>query len=425
MPPRRYGGRKRLSAPESRRVTCRIERLGHQGDGIARIGGRTVYIPFALPGETIEADVAGERGELVAVVEPSADRAEPVCPHFTSCGGCSVQHLSPEAYRDWKRGIVVTALRNRGIEAGVGALVDAHGAGRRRVTVHARGNVAGFNRRRGRAIVDIGHCPVLSPDLDRVWPIAREVAGALRATRGTLHVRTTSTDAGLDLDIVGSEAPDLEVREALAAIAVSHDLARLTLEGETVAERRRPSIVMGQSAMTPPARGFLQATSAAEAALGDLVRRAVPAGAKVADLFCGVGPFTLRLAGDAPVLAVDNDPAAISALDRAVRLSEGLKPVEAVRRDLFDDPLRPGELAGIGCVIFDPPRAGAEAQARALAGSDVPVVIGVSCNAATFARDAEILIAGGYRLGEVTPVDQFRYAAHVEMVGVFRLSREP
>lgn len=415
--------RNRRPKQRSRRVTCRIERVGHQGDGVASIDGKNVFVPLTLAGELVEADVSGDRAQVVRILEPSSDRVEPACGHFGVCGGCSLQHFAPDADRDWKRDIVVSALRNRNIACEVDLLIDAHGSGRRRATVHAvvttNGVVAGFNQHRDRRIVDITDCPVLDPDIANIFEHARDLAEMLTTVRGSLHLRVLKTDEGIDLDIGGVDASELQAHESLANFAARHDLARLTLAGEQLVERRAAVIRMGEVDLIPAPTGFLQATRLGEETLCRLVMDHIPSGAPVADLFCGVGPFALRLASANPVMAVDYDEGAIAALDHAVRHASGLKPVSIVRRDLFEDPLDAQELADRACVIFDPPRAGAEAQARKIATSDVPTVIGVSCNPVTFARDASILIEGGYKLRRVTPLDQFRHTAHVEVVGVF------
>ncbi|MEQ8666591.1 MAG: class I SAM-dependent RNA methyltransferase [Rhodospirillales bacterium] len=420
---RRPRGDKR---PAAGRVRLRVERLGHRGDGVAapEAGGDPVYVPYTLPGEVVDAEVSGARGRLLSVIEPSSDRIAPDCPVFGSCGGCATQHMAPDAYAEWKRDIVVTALRNQRIETEIGPLIDAHGAGRRRVTVHtARAGdgsvVAGFHARRGRSVVDIAACPVLTGALAPAFDIGRAIAACAGGPRAALDLRITATDSGLDVDVAGADDIDLGIREGLAAVAAEFDLARLTFAGETLAERRRPVLDTGGAPLSPPPRGFLQATHAGEAALAGLVLDHVPGGCAVADLFCGVGPFALRLARRQSVLAVDSDGEALGALEHAVNATPGLKPVDVRRRDLFEDPLNADDLGDIGCVVFDPPRAGAEAQARELAAATVPVVVNVSCDPATFARDAAILIGGGYRLEHVTPVDQFRHAAHIEIVGVF------
>ena len=428
----RSGGRRHRQpkAPPAKRLRLRVERLGHRGDGIARpeAGGEPVYVPGTLPGEVIEAEVAGDRGRLLEVVEPAVNRVEPGCPVYGVCGGCASQHMAPETYAAWKRDIVVTALRNQGIETEIGPLVEAHGpendGGRRRVTLHtvrtASGTIAvGFNRKRDRSIVDLDACPLLSGDLDRVMELGRAVAEIAGGPRGALDLRVNATDSGLDVAVSGAGPIKLDHRERLAAASDAFNLARLCVDGETLAERRRPVLDVGGVALTPPPGGFLQATRAGEEALSRLVLEHAPDAGVVADLFCGVGPFTLRLAARQPVLARDSDMEALRALEQAVNRALRLKPVDIRHQDLFESPVTAEELADCACVVIDPPRAGAETQARELAASAVPMIIAVSCHPATFARDAAILIEGGYGLGRVTPVDQFRHAAHVELVGVF------
>ena len=420
---RRSHGHTRRSPP-TRQIKCRINRLGHQGDGIADIDGRAVYIPYTLAGETVEAEVRGDRGELIEITEAAPERIAPHCPKFGDCGGCAVQHATDKTYKDWKRGVVMAALRNRDIDAPVAGLVDAHGAGRRRLTVHVtseRGRlVAGFNRRRGRAVVNLDACPLLAVDLHDAFRHCRAIADAVGDRRRDLDIRLTATDTGLDVDVRGLGDMGLAEHEALAAWAAASDFARLTVNGEPLAERRTPVLRMDGITLMPPPGGFLQATADGEAVLASLVLGAVPTDGLVADLFCGVGPFALRLAARQPVVAMDSDRPALAALDRAVRMTSGLKPIRVERRDLYDQPLQADELIDMAAVVFDPPRTGAEVQAAALAESEVPIVVGVSCNPVTFARDAEMLIDGGYRLAGVTPVDQFRHAAHVELVGIFQ-----
>jgi 23S rRNA (uracil1939-C5)-methyltransferase len=231
----------------------------------------------------------------------------------------------------------------------------------------------------------------------------------------------TATDAGLDVDVRGSGPLTAPLTAALARVAEKHDLARLTRHGELVVQNRAPTLQVGSAVVVLPPAPFLQATAEGEAALSRLVVSACAGAGKIADLFCGIGPFALRLAAKTRVLAVDSDAAALAALQRASASASGLKPVEVQERDLFKDPLVAAELRRFDAVVFDPPRQGAQAQARALAESSVPLIVAVSCNPATFARDAAELLRGGYRLTDVTPVDQFRYSAHVELVA--RLER--
>lgn len=400
-----------------------IADLGGRGDGIARTDGGAVYVPFALPGERVRAAVAGNRATLVAVETPSPDRIAPVCPHFTHCGGCAVQHLAEPAYRAWKRGLVETALAHRGIDCAVDLPVDAHGVGRRRTTLHvefAKGKPrAGYMAARSHALIDLDRCPILAPPLADAPAIARALAAPFARRGKPLDIQLTATATGIDAVIRGAGALDLDAQLDLPGIAEAHDLARISVGDALAVARRTPALKVGRATVAPPPGAFLQATGAGEAALAALVVAHAGAAKNVADLFCGIGPFALRLAEKAAVLAADSDGDAIAALAAAVRHASGLKPVTAVRRDLFRDPLTAAELVPYDAVVFDPPRAGAAAQAKELAASAVPVVVAVSCDPASFARDAATLIAGGYALTRVTPVDQFRHAAHVELVARF------
>jgi 23S rRNA (uracil1939-C5)-methyltransferase len=391
-----------------------IETLGQHGDGIAEIGADRVFVPFTLPGERVEIAREGDRGTLLAILEPSAERAEPISPYFGACGGCALQHLNRETYAAFKRELVVTALQHAEVETIVEQMVDATGAGRRRATLHVRKAAAGYMRAKSHEVLDIDACPILVPVLSRNAP---RIARALQKLAGDSDVAFTATDTGLDLSIKSER----KLRAAeLGTFAQTHKLARLTFNGDPVFMARPPSIKMGRSLVEIPPASFLQATEAAEATLARLVLEGIGKAKAVADLFSGVGPFALRLAEMARVYAADSDRLAIAALQKAVNHTQGLKPVEVRVRDLFRDPLAPIELDPFDAVVFDPPRAGAEAQARELARSKVKTVIAVSCEPKTFARDAAILIGGGYRLERVTPVDQFAYSTHVEVVGVFR-----
>jgi 23S rRNA (uracil1939-C5)-methyltransferase len=399
-----------------------IVRLGHRGDGIADSPTGPIYVPYTLPGETIEGEPwpgHPDRRHLVRVDAPSPERIAPICPHFGTCGGCALQHWETARYRAWKRDLLVTALRQARIETAVDDLIDAHGEGRRRAVFHARRGAkdvlqVGFAAFSTHHIVPIDRCPILAPGLagaiETAWAIAEALGG-----QKPLDIQATATDGGLDIDVRGSGPLDPTQSVALARLAEVRRLARLTRHGELVARRTQPTIQMGRAAVPLPPGAFLQATAAGEQALARLVAAHVGEAKSVADLFCGVGPFALRLAERAKVTAADTDEAAVAALREAAKVG-GLKPIAAERRDLFRRPMLAQEFARIDAVVFDPPRQGAEAQARALAAGEVPVIVAVSCNPGTFARDVKILIDGGYRLTTVTPVDQFRYSAHVEIV---------
>jgi 23S rRNA (uracil1939-C5)-methyltransferase len=398
-----------------------IERLGHRGEGIARMEGGLVFVPFALAGETVLAETEGERARLLEILEPSPDRVAPYCDYFGLCGGCVAQTLAGEAYSRWKRGLVETALRNAKLDIPVAPLSDAHGAGRRRVTFHARfdrGAVRlGFMQARSHDLVGIDACPLLEQGLARAPSVAAALARALAARGKPLDISITLTTGGLDVDLRGAGA--LEEGETLALINLAEklDLARLANHGRLVALRRPPAVAVGEILVTPPPGAFLQATATGEEEIAARVEAAVAGAARIADLFCGVGAFALRLAARAQVTAIDLDAPAVEALDRAARAA--MRSVEALTRDLFRRPLTSEELARFEAIIFDPPRAGAPAQAREIARSAVRRVVAVSCDAQSFARDAAILQEGGYRARAVTPIDQFRHSPHVEIVASF------
>jgi 23S rRNA (uracil1939-C5)-methyltransferase len=403
-----------------------IDRIGHRGDGVADTRTGPVFVPYTLPGETVTVDeVPGQpdRRQLLAVEAASPDRVAPISPFFGICGGCALQHWALPQQQDWKRQRVIDALADVGIQADVGPLIDAHGEGRRRIVLHARRQngalQVGFAAARSHQIVPIDHCPILAPAMSGAIAAAGMIAEAVGGAK-PLDIHITASDNGLDVDVRGSGPLNAKATTALAKVAETHKLARITRHGEMVAQRVQPVLTIGDATAPLPPGVFLQATAAAEAELAKLVLEYAGSAKSVADLFCGIGPFALRLAKKARVAAADSDQAAIEALKRAVAGAKGLKPVTAETRDLFRRPLVPIELKGFDAVVFDPPRQGAQAQARELAASKVAVVIAVSCDAETFARDAKILVDGGYRIEAVTPVDQFRYSPHIEIVARFR-----
>ncbi len=401
-------------------VDLTIEAMGARGEGIARSAGAPVYVPYALPGERIRADVKGDRGRLAEMLEASPDRVSAECAHFGKCGGCLLQHWSHASYVQWKRQLVADALSRKGLPGiEIAPLLDAHGAGRRRVTLTVAGGKAGFSAHRSHDHVPVITCPILVPQLAQAPNIAARLVQAL-GLKKPQRVHLLASDTGLDCELVGVDDPDLDARVRIAEIAEEFGLARVTASGDMLIERVRPALDAGGATVTPPPGGFAQATAAGEQALASIVVPALAGHAVVADLFCGWGAFGLRVAQASRVLAVDSDRPAIAALEAAARAATGLKPLVARAHDLMRDPLTAPELKGITGVVFDPPRAGAGAQAAELAAANsIQTVVGVSCDASTFARDAGVLVQGGFTLERVVPVDQFRYSAHVEMVGIF------
>ena len=405
-----------------------ITRLGSQGEGIAEAAAGAVYVPYALPGETVEVEPwpgHADRLRLRRVAAANPARTALICPHFGTCGGCALQHLAAGPYRDWKRGLVIAALTRAGLDAPVHDVLEAHGEGRRRAVFHARRAThdvlaVGFAAVKAHRVVAIDRCPILAPALTGSIAAAWDIAEVLASVRKPLDIQVTASDAGLDVDVRGSGRLTAADPAALARVAERRNLARLTRHGELVAQRKLPMLTVGRAQVVLPPGAFLQATSAGETTLAQLVVGYCQGARTVADLFCGVGPFALRLAERTRIAAVDSDGDAIAALQRAAAATPGLKPVAAQQRDLFRRPLAACELKGFDVVVFDPPRQGAEAQARELAASAAPTVVAVSCNPATFARDARILVEAGYRMVQVTPVDQFLFSAHVELVGLFK-----
>jgi 23S rRNA (uracil1939-C5)-methyltransferase len=407
--------------------TLRIDHVGHRGDGVSLSGLDAVYVPYTLGGETIEVEeVPGhpDRRRLLAVDTASPERIAPFCAHFGICGGCAIQHWQPDRYRAWKHALVVETLKQAKLDCEVAPLVDAHGAGRRRITLHARMGThdvlkVGFAAAQSHDVIPVDRCPILDPALDGAFEAAWALAEALIKVGKPLDIQVTATGNGLDIDVRGSGPLNPALITTLSRVAEKHRLARLTRHGELVLMRNAPAITIGTAQVTLPPGSFLQATAAGEDALAALVDRHAGRAKHIADLFCGVGPFALRLAKRSRVSAFDSDAGAVASLQKAATATSGLKPVKAEARDLFRRPLMPLELRDYDAVVFDPPRQGAQAQAQQLAASKVPVVIAVSCNVATFARDARLLVDGGYRVEGVTPVDQFRHTPHVELVARF------
>ncbi|WP_414471824.1 class I SAM-dependent RNA methyltransferase [Microvirga sp. M2] len=402
-----------------------IKRLGAKADGIAETASGPVFVPKALPGETVTIERNGPRADLIGVDVPSPERETPFCPYYDECGGCATQHMKHGFYQAWKQETLAHTLRQARIEAPIDPLIDAHGEGRRRVTLHVRfpdrAMHVGYMAARSHQIVEIAFCPIAEPALKEHAPvIARAVGEHLKSARKPLDIQITNTQTGFDVDVRGHGPLKDADRLGLIDLAARLDLSRLSIHGDVIVERRPPAIAMGRASVVPPAGSFLQATRLGEETLARLVTQACERAKRVADLFSGSGPFAIRLAERLEVHAVEFDQGSMTALDKAFRATPGLRRITTETRDLFRRPLLLPELNAFDAVVLDPPRAGAEAQAKQLAASKVPLVVSVSCDAATFARDAAILMGSGYRLERVIPVDQFKYSPHLEVVGILR-----
>jgi 23S rRNA (uracil1939-C5)-methyltransferase len=399
-----------------------ITEMGARGEGVAEGPKGPVHVPFTLPGESVNAAVNGGRGTVVSILDASKDRVTPVCKHFERCGGCMLQHWQTGAQLEWKRNEVRDALAKRGIEAEVQSIIGCGPGERRRVTFTVREEqgrkVAGFNAAHSHDVVEVTECAVAAPQIVAALGAVRELAKLFKVKKEGGHIAVTLTESGLDMHVSGIDKLEDGQRRKMSAFALAHGLARLSAENEVLVEPKRPVVHFGDVPVTPPPGGFLQASERIETAMAALVVAHLSKAKKVADLFAGSGAFTFRIAGKAPVHAVEGEKTAVEALDGGRRGLQGLKAITVEQRDLFRRPLMVAELKAYDAVVFDPPRAGAEDQARMLAKSSVRWIAAVSCNPATLARDLRILIDGGYKLKSVTPFDQFLWSAHVEAVAL-------
>jgi 23S rRNA (uracil1939-C5)-methyltransferase len=394
-------------------VQLTIERLGHEGDGVA---AGPVFVPRTLPGEVVEAEPAAGRSMDVRVVTPSPHRVAPPCPHYRACGGCSVMHASDDFVAAWKTDLVRQALAAQGLPAPITALHTSPPASRRRAVLAGRrtrsGALVGFHGRASATIIDVPGCQVLRPEIVAAQDALAEVTGLAASRSAEVSLAVTVTDSGLDLAVTG--AKPFEARTMAARLA-SLGFARVTWNGERAVETSAPVVRIGRALVPLPPGAFLQATAEGQAALTDAVRRAAGPARRVADLFAGLGTFTLPLSETAEVHAVESDATMLAALDLGWRRASGLHRVVTEPRDLFRRPLDSGELARLDAVVIDPPRAGALAQTQRLAEARPPVVAAVSCNPATFARDARVMVDAGYQVEWIEVIDQFRWSAHVEL----------
>lgn len=412
-----------------------IERIGAQGDGVGLLEGRPVYVPYAAPGDRLQVRLLGPKGdglagEAIELLSAGATRVEPPCPHFGRCGGCALQHWADAAYGDWKQRLLGEALARRGLrDIEIRPLIRIKPGSRRRArfTAGTRGKAVafGFHAHESHAVVDIETCLLLVPALVELIAPLRQALVGLLPPGGHADVEVTATESGVDLLIEqAGPPPSAEARMRLAQLADAQDLARVSWGRprelpEPVALRRTPIVSFGGVGVELPPGAFLQPSGEGEAALLAEAERALAGATRIADLFAGCGSFSLPLAKTAAVHAVEGDRGAVDALQLAVRRAGLGHRVTAERRDLERAPLQPVELKRFDALLFDPPRAGAKAQAESLARSTLGRVVAVSCHPASFARDARILVDGGFRLDWARPVDQFPWSPHLEIVASF------
>lgn len=421
--------------------TVTITDIAHKGDGVAVFetpaGEKRLFVGGALPGETVRITISGEgvneRGRIEAIIEASHDRIEPACPVFDRCGGCSLQHWDQTPYLAWKRQQVLDAFADRGIEAQVGETIATGPASRRRAVIAVQRQtgspLVGFRERLSHTVVGAEDCLLVTPRIRASLPKLARISHMLTfGAKGAIFT-VLDTETGLDVSVAEATlAP--ERRQQTLTLALELGFARFSIGREIVVEAKAPMIRFGGIAVMPPPGGFIQAVAAAEEAMATLIEAAVTKALadrskkakgppRIADLFAGCGTFSLRLARLAQVHAVESDKFALDAMAFAARHTQGLKPVTMEARDLYRRPLMGKELAGWDAVVIDPPRDGAAPQFKELAKSDIPVIVAVSCNPGTLARDARYLVDAGWTMGVVTPIDQFLWSHHVEAVAVF------
>lgn len=396
-----------------------ITRLGLHGDGIA---DGPVFVPLTLPGEIVTGTRNGDHLQDVRIVTPSSDRVKPPCRHFKSCGGCQLQHVSDDFLANWKEGVVRQALSAQGLEADIRPIITSPANSRRRASFSARrtkkGATVGFHARGSDVIVEISACQLLHPDLMPAQHVVAELTRLTGSRKAEMSASVTLSSAGLDVSVRGGKPLDGPLMATLGQEAERLKVARLTWDGEVIAQRDPPYQTFGTVKVAPPPGAFLQATQEGESALMDAVRSAITQGSKGIDLFAGCGTFTLPLAQDYQMHGVEGDAAMVRALDAGWRGATGLKHVTSETRDLFRNP-RHAEDLKFDFAVIDPPRAGAEAQIAELADSKVAEIAYVSCNPVTFARDSAVLVKAGFHLDWVQPVDQFRWSSHIEMASRF------
>ncbi len=404
-------------------VELTIGSLGHLGDGVARLNGQDVFVAFALPGELIDGDVSGNRVEKPRILTPSVDRIKPACKHFKSCGGCVAQHARDEVLANWKVQQVKTTLAMSDIETEFRPIITSAPRSRRRATFTGRrsksGTVLGFHQRGSNALIDLQECALVTPQLWAAGAGLRALILLGASRKAELRLTVTDTLNGADVDVADAKPLTPQQVAELGQIATAHKFSRVTWNGDVVVQMSPPYHKMGNARVVPPPGAFLQATEDGERALLAAVTEAVGGALKIADLFSGCGTFALPLSEHAEVLAVEGDDDMTQAMLQGWRGAGGLHKIDGVTRDLFRRPLMAAELKGIEAVVIDPPRAGAQAQIHEIAKSQVDRIAFVSCNPTTFARDASHLIEAGFRLNWLQVVDQFRWSAHVEMVGLF------
>ncbi|MFT5005258.1 MAG: 23S rRNA (uracil1939-C5)-methyltransferase [Paracoccaceae bacterium] len=400
-----------------------VKRLGHHGDGIAKGPNGDIFAPYVLPDEEIDGDIEGGRISIPRVLTASADRVKAPCSHFKSCGGCALQHASDGFLADWKIQLIRSALAAHDIEAAFRPIATSSPKTRRRANLAGRrtkkGALVGLNGKASNTILPIPNCTLLHPDILAAIPVFEELTVLGASRKNTIGIAVTLSENGLDVDLQGVKPADGPLLATLGGFCETHRLARLSWNSDVIAQRVAPLQIFGTTAVIPPPGAFLQATQQGQSALTDAVNEIVKSASRVVDVFAGCGTFSLPLAQNATVHAVEGEETLLAALEHGHRANPDLNPLTTEVRDLFRRPLLAAELNKFDAVVIDPPRAGAKAQTAELVKSGITKIAFVSCNPITFARDAAVLIEGGFQIDWIKPIDQFRWSPHVELVAAF------
>ncbi len=399
----------------------KIDFVGHKGDGVAHLNSNPIYVPYALKGETLTVTGSGPRREIDTIIEASEHRVEPVCKYFGTCGGCQLQHMGEAAYLEWKTGLVTEPLSRVGINLEPDTLLIYPDASRRKCVFNAQrtaeGMQLGFTEKASNEIVALDECPVLVQSINEQLDKIHDLVNSVPTTKHPLRVSVLDTKNGLDITIEDAKPLSETERQVLIKKTIAHKLSRLTVNLETLIKTTEPHIKIASTIVAPPPAAFVQALKQAEDDMSEIVASFLKGCKQVADLYCGIGTFALKLAENSAVYAVEESGEALNSLDQAWRQTGGkLKQVITEKRNLERRPVTFGELKKMDGLVFDPPRAGAELQCKQIAKSRVKKVAAVSCNPNTLATDLEILLAGGFEVKRIIPIDQFKYTPHVEVV---------
>lgn len=405
------------------KVELTIDHVGARGDGISQSDEGAIYVPFTLKGERVSAEVSKSRGALIEVLDKSSSRIAPICQHFGECGGCTSQHMSAEAYSAWKLSIAQDALQKVGIDTPIEMTSNCEAGERRRVTLTAKktneGTELGYHQAATNDLVAISECPVASNKITDHLAHLNDIARVITLHSKPTQLTVTALDNGLDVSVSGEFAiGENEIQAVIKKVVAGKVIKRLTFNDQVLVETEPLTTTFSDITVFPPAGSFLQASKRAELLMVDIVSKHLKSSKKIADLFSGCGTFTFQLAKKSQVHAAEMSGAALNTIDNAFRIQQGLKQITTERRDLVRRPLMRDELKHFQGAVFDPPRAGAETQAKQLARSVVKKVAAVSCNPTSLARDLTILIDGGFKIKSITAIDQFLFSPHVEVVAL-------